>query len=388
MSTPFLIVGDGPQEPTGLGRIARDIGGLLSQSDLDLDLVQVGGTVPPVWTAWRHFPLDPSNEDWGASQVEAYYRDLWGDKPGILFTIWDPARLFPYANIKVPVQKWAYAAVDAVNIKGSIGGPAAYALTRFDRVLAYGRWGGAVMAPVIGPTPYLPHGVTLETFSAPATLEEAAWVERQLGAYYRPSMTLVGMVASNQPRKDYGLFFQTLRELRLRGLNVYGWVHTDKIVGKAWSIPQLVEDCDLEKRITVTGSEEPLSDRQMALLYQRCDLTLLPSGGEGFGYPIVESLASGTPVVHTDAGGGADLVPTTAWRVPVREWRLESVYALKRPVMRVEDWANAAERVLRWIEAVGPETSAAYCRGAVAHLDWTHLAGRWQSWVRQGLEGR
>lgn len=388
MSTPFLIVGDGPQEPTGLGRIARDLGAILVQSGLDLDVVQVGGTVPPVWTGWRHFPLDPANDDWGASQVQAYYRDLWRERPGILFLIWDPARIFPYADIQLPVQKWAYTAVDAVNINASISGPAAYALTRFDRVLGYGRWGGHVIKSVVGPTPYLPHGLTLEGYQTPATREEEAWLEEQLGAFFRSNMTLVGMVAANQPRKDFGLFFQTLRELRDRGRNVYGWLHTDLLVGKAWSVPQLVEDCGLQKRVTVTGVSGPMTDRQMALLYQRCAVTMLPSGGEGFGYPIAESYASGTPCVHTDYAGGAALVPMTMARVPVREWRLESVYAMQRPVMRVSDWANAVERVLNWRQGVGYDVSAAYCRGAVTHLDWRYLRSRWLSWIRQGLEGR
>ncbi len=388
MSTPFLIVGDGPQEPTGLGRIARDLGAVLVGSGLDLDVVQVGGTVPPVWPSWRHYPLNPSNDDWGAAQAQAYYRDLWQDRPGIVFLIWDPARLFHYADINLPVQKWAYTAVDATNIKGGIGGPAAYALSRFDRVLGYGRWGASILKGICGPTPYLPHGIMPLMYGMAPTAEESAWLDQQLGAFFRAPMTLVGMVAANQPRKDFGLFFQTIQELRKRGRNVYGWLHTDLLVGKAWSIPQLVEDCGLEKRITVTGVNEPLTDRQLALLYQRCAVTMLPTGGEGFGYPIVESLASGTPCVHTDAAGGAELVPFTGWRVPVREWRLESVYALQRPVMRVSDWANAVERTLTWRNAVGYGVSAAYCRGSVTHLDWQHLRNRWVSWFRQGLEGR
>lgn len=388
-TTPFLIVGDGPQESTGLGRIARDLGALLIQSGLPIQVVQLGGTVPPVWTAWPHFPLNPSNEDWGASQVEAFYQDLWGSKPGILFLIWDPARLYAYTGIKLPVQKWTYTAVDAINLNGTIGGPAAYALTRFDRVLGYGRWGGEVLSKVLGPTPYLPHGLNLETYEAPATPEESAWVDQQLGPFYRPNHVLVGMVAANQPRKDFALFFQTIREMRRRGWNAYGWIHTDLLVGKAWSIPQLVEDCGLEKRITVTGTEPtPFTDRQLALMYQRCMVTVLPSGGEGFGYPIVESLASGTICVHTDYAGGAELVPKTEWRVPIREWRVENAYAMQRPVMRAEDWANAVERALNWRNDVGFAVASAYCRGAVTHLDWRHLRPRWTSWIKQGLEGR
>ena len=147
---------------------------------------------------------------------------------------------------------------------------------------------------------------------------------------------------------------------------------------------QLVEDCGLAKRVTV--STDILSDRQLALIYQACDVTIAPGLGEGFGYPIVESLAAGVPVVHGEFGGGAELVPKIEWRFPMRERRLESVYALQRPVFKAEDVANAIERVWAWRDAVGAQTAAAYCRGSVAHLEWRTLWPRWYQWVRQGLE--
>lgn len=384
---PLLLVGDGPHEPTGLGRIARDLAGLLTASDLPLDLVQVGGQIPPPFLGgWRHYPINPSNEDWGASQVERYWRECFGDRPGILFIVWDPSRLVSYAQTSLPVQKWCYTAIDAANVNGHIAGPAGNALRSFDRVLAYGRWASERLQESLGgrPISYLPHGLVLATYTEEATAEEAAWVQAALGPYVGRA-TLLGCVATNQPRKDLSLFFGTLRELRRRGRNVYGWLHTDVLV-KAWSVQQLAEDFDLQRRVTVTGWNGDLTDRQMALLYQRCDLTLGVGLGEGFGYPLVESLASGVPVVHGDSGGGAELLPKTEWRVPVREHRVESVYALERPVFRVEDWANAVERALAWREAAGQEVARAYCRGAVAHLDWASLWPRWRSWVAAGLQ--
>ena len=195
-------------------------------------------------------------------------------------------------------------------------------------------------------------------------------------------MIVIGCVATNQARKDLALYFETLALLQQRGRKVYGWLHTDTLVN-AWSITQLVEDCELEKKVTVTIGN--YSDRQLARMYQRCDLTIAPGLGEGFGYPIVESLASGVPVIHGDFGGGSELVPKVEWRVPVRETRLESVYALRRPVFRAEDVANATERALNWRDEIGREAAAAYCRGAVAHLDWEALGDRWASWIRSGL---
>jgi len=383
---PFCVVGDGPTESTGLGKIARDLCAQIVTDFGDrLDLMQVGGPLA-VWTDWHAIPMpeEARADDWGAGFVADMWGQKWGAAPGILFLIWDPGRVAAYAQIQAPVQRWTYTAVDAANRNGSIGGPAGAALAACDRVLAYGRWASQVIKTVRqGAVPYLPHGLSLAAYGPP-TDHEAAWVRTQLGPHIGRESLIVGGVATNQNRKDLGLFFQTCAELKARGHRIYAWLHTDTLV-KAWSVLQLVDDCGLAKRVSVTTGE--ITDRQLALLYQACAVTIAPGLGEGFGYPIVESLAAGTPVVHGDFGGGCELVPAIAWRFPVREVRLEGIYAQQRPVFRAEDVANAIERIVDLRDAAGDAVVQAYCRGAVAHLDWAALWPRWRSWIAAGLEG-
>jgi len=380
--TPLMLVGDGPQEPTGLGRILRDLGTQIVESDLPVELASVGGPVPPVWRRWPHYPLDDRlhrGEDWGASYVEAIWRSHFGDRPGVLWLIWDPGRLAYYRGIDLPVQIWAYTAVDGTNWPGGIGGPAGEAVERADRVIAYGRWASQVLKPLrAGAVPYLPHGITRNGEGE----ADPAWARHELGPHCRQRDLVVGCVATNQPRKDLGLYGQTLKVLQDRGVPIYGWLHTDVLV-KAWSIPQLVEDCGIQKRVTV--STKTYTDLELRALYGACAVTIAPGLGEGFGYPIVESLAAGTPVVHGDYGGGRELIPKREWRIPVRELRLEGIYGTQRPVFRAEDAANAIERALTWQIDVGAEVAAAYCRGAVAHLDWAALWPRWRAWIKAGL---
>lgn len=386
MHRPLLLVGDGPNEHTGLGRLARDLGAIIRQSDLPVDLVQVGGPVLPTWNGWPHVPMTIADrgEDWGCAFVEAVWRDRWGSEPGVLWLVgWDPARVFAYAHVDLNVQLWSYPAIDTHNVGGGLSGPPAEGLHACTRVLAYGRWAAGVVKSVRDePIGYLPHGLDLDTFAVPATAEEHAWSRAQLGPHVGDAL-VVGCVATNQARKDLALYCETLAVLKARGQNVYGWLHTDMVTSGAWSVSQLVNDFGLQHRITVTIGA--LTDRQLACLYQRCDVTIAPGLGEGFGYPIVESLAAGVPVVHGDFAGGSELVPKSEWRVPVRAVRRESIYALTRPVFRAEDVANAVERALRWVDTVDQVAAAAYCQGAVAHLDWSALQGRWLAWIRKGL---
>jgi glycosyltransferase involved in cell wall biosynthesis len=284
--------------------------------------------------------------------------------------------------VQAPCEKWLYAPCDGANVRGSLSGPAREAVEKFDRVLAYGRWGSEVLATIRRPLLWLPHGLDLD-----------AWDYRQDGARLdrmrnllrlRDGEILVGGVMANQPRKDWGVAVQTISELRRRGWRVRAWWHTDALIkSHAWNLAQLIADHGLEKAVVVTSG---LTDADLAACYSLCGVTILPTKGDGVGFPILESLACGTPCVTTDCAGGAELVPVNAWRVPVRTWQIEaSFYGLQRPVVAAEDVANAVERALAFKRAE-ERLCQAYCRAQVEYLSWPTLWPRWRSWFRQGLE--
>jgi len=97
-------------------------------------------------------------------------------------------------------------------------------------------------------------------------------------------------------------------------------------VGGAWTPAQweLIRRLELQNAILHVDG---ISRSTLAVLYRRAAVVLLPSEAEGFGLPIVEALACGTPVLTTDlpvlreVGGAAvtcaPLANLDAWREEV-----------------------------------------------------------------------
>jgi len=367
LAIPFLILCDAPNRSTGLARIARDL-----TTRLHADAGTLGirvGVAGLRWDGsrwpWPVYGIEDEDR-WGYRDLPQIWQQFTHGEGGILFSVWDPGRCFETVELDLHgCRRWGYFAVDAENIHGTLSGPAADAIRAYERVLAYGEWGSRVLRPLRqAPVPYLPHGLDLGTW------------QPVRGAPRR----MVGCVAANQARKDLGLLFAAWKEMREADPSLLFWLHTDLQVTAAWSIPQLAEDFGFNTKeggLIVTTN---LRDEELAGLYSQCLVTIAPGLGEGFGYPIVESLACGTPVVHGEYGGGAELIPR-AWQVDLWAERIEGAYALKRPVYAASSVADMALGLVKAMRENGAVMQAA-CRGMVAHLDWRALWPRWSSWFR------
>src|SRR5262249_56552139 len=79
--------------------------------------------------------------------------------------------------------------------------------------------------------------------------------------------------------------------------------------------PLAGEERALADKLGITGSVVELGgvpDEQMPALYNAIDLLLFPSLYEGFGWPPLEAMASGTPVVCSRAGSLDEVVGDAA----------------------------------------------------------------------------
>jgi glycosyltransferase involved in cell wall biosynthesis len=385
MTAPLIVLGDGWQNPTGLARIARDLHAVLAE---EFQPHHVGYHPPAVVVGSdadaRRWSFSHLGEDWGASTVIDWITERFDPQaPGVLLIVWDPDRASHYVRLArryLPGwELWGYFAIDGHNRIGKIGDPASFAVHQFDRVLGYTSYGAGVLSRTCSKEiAWLPHGHAIKQppYFDSTVLDRLhpRYARAGAGAY------MIGCVATNQARKDMGLFVETLAALRASGEQAYGWLHTDELV-KAWDIPQLIGIYSMQKYLRVTTGQ--LSDEQLQQCYQGCRVTVCIGRGEGFGYPIVESLACGTPCLSMDYAGGAEITPRE-FRYPWQGADYTNRYAIGRPLANVQQVAEMVRQIARQEDR---QETAAYCRGSVAHLHWDSLRGRWQDWVREGMEG-
>jgi glycosyltransferase involved in cell wall biosynthesis len=154
------------------------------------------------------------------------------------------------------------------------------------------------------------------------------------------------------------------------------WIHIDDQI-RHWHIPALISDYGVGGLVKVSETGT-VDDTRLSWFYSGCDVTILPSS-EGFGYPIVESLACGTPVIHSSYGGGAELVANTENLVVPVTYRLESIWNSLRPVWEPEAWVDAIK------EALSKEWNREELRRQVSHLDWQNLVHPWRKWLLRGI---
>lgn len=150
-------------------------------------------------------------------------------------------------------------------------------------------------------------GPTVTAITLPVTAEEPnevtmATARVKLGLTSAPMVFVVG---SHEPRKNH-LAVLHAAELLWRE----GHRFTLTIVGAgSWGAEQYN---DTVRRMIEAGrpimSIRGLSDELLWAGYRLAHFTLFPSLNEGYGLPVAESLAAGTPVVTSDFGSTKDIV--------------------------------------------------------------------------------
>lgn len=365
---PILFIGDNPAMFGGLSRIGRDLATLVCT----MPEFRVGYLGRGICQD-RRLPFVtydyPEYAGWGDEYLQHAWDNFSEGHNGIIMSLDDISRREGLAAASIPnAQKWMYTPIDSYGpdlcrLPSHMSGIA----SRFDRVLTASEWGSNVLRDSGIPlADWLPHGIFTSVFRP------------------RPRQVqgpIFGCIMANQSRKCWPVACAVFRDLRSWIPDFRGWFHVDTLK-RYWDIEALLREYDLTECVTVTTL---LSDDQLAEAYSDCCCTILPSEGEGFGYPIAESLACDTPCIITNYAAGPCLLgEQVGMACSIHGSRVDTVHCVTRVTpsatdmaIRANSWAGLKLASEDWSSGV---------KGLVEHLDWDKLKYPWMRWFREGLQ--
>lgn len=193
--------------------------------------------------------------------------------------------------------------------------PIAMSRYGFDRLNELSVAFGKVGKPTF-PVRYAPHAVDVAFVPTDTGFREA--IDVPADAY------LVGIVAANYgtkiyDRKGFGDMAHALSLFMDERPDAYVYLHTLTETNDGYNLPRLLEYKGVApERIRWADQylikKQAITDDQMAGIYSSFDVLLATSRGEGFGLPVIEAQACGTPVIASNWTAQAELVGNV-WEV-------------------------------------------------------------------------
>jgi glycosyltransferase involved in cell wall biosynthesis len=310
---------------------------------------------------WNGIPIYPNNgNDYGVNDHWMFYEDY---KPDILLTLTDTWVLSGLD----PRVKW----IPWTPIDHEPAPPRVLNSLRqiaFVKAIAMSKFGQAELQKHGIPSYYIPLSVNTQLFAPREDLrkrsrEIAGWTDK----------FVIGSVAVNCPRKNFPIAMQAVQKFATKHKDIIYYMHTNPFDSQGYRLTAIREALDM-KAITffppptemITG----ITRETMAQMYNSLDVFLLPSKGEGFCLPAIESQACGVPVIISDntalpeiLGGGWLLKEKRLEWTGQDSWNydcsideiveyLEQAYQAKKDGTLDEMKAKAREKALEYSEDI------------------------------------
>jgi glycosyltransferase involved in cell wall biosynthesis len=275
---------------------------------------------------WQGIPVLPGvGQTWGNETIEEHVRTVFGPdaRKGLVVTLMDVWVLDPGVWRRMNVANWVPVdhdpAPEPVRKFFLEGGGVPIAMSRFGQE-ALADFGAL----------YVPHAVDTEAYKPydRAESREATGLD--------PDAFIVGMVAANKgnpSRKCFDEAFQAFRVFHAKHPEAKLYIHSE-VSGRFQGVNllELLDAIGVPPEATVFADQYrtvhfPFPEETMARLYSAMDVLLSPSAGEGFGIPVLEAQACGTPVIVSDFTAQPELVGAgwtvegTKWWTPIGSWQ-------------------------------------------------------------------
>ena len=155
--------------------------------------------------------------------------------------------------------------------------------------------------------------------------------------YNIPNVPYIFSIGTIQPRKNYSRLIQALKILRDSGYDL----HLVIAGGKGWLEDEMYKTLDktqLHQFVHLIGFAD---DEDVVKLYNAAECIAFPSLYEGFGFPVLEGMACGTPVLTSNVSSLPEVAGDAAIMVDPYD-----VEAIAEGLKRIVDNSNLRETLI------------------------------------------
>lgn len=310
----ILIHSNGPMVPSGYGRQIKLLAPRLKAAGHDVAISAFYGlSGSPI--LWEGIPILPAGgRDYGTDVLVEHAQNHGAD---VVLTLMDFWKLAPIADrlreLRVlawlPIDCYPLGTPDRVTLLNSGAQPVAMSLFGRDQLRDAG----------FGEVPEVPHAYDAAVFRPPA---DRQGLRRELGL---DEFFLVGICAANNDayRKAFPEQFQAFRDFAENHDDARLMVHSRVDSAGGFPLFQLAQDFGIADKVIFSDQYAQtaglMTDAMMADWFGCLDVLSACSYAEGFGVPIVEAQACGTPVISGTASAMNE-VNMTGRRLDGDEW--------------------------------------------------------------------
>ena len=320
------------------------------------------------WSGLTVLPggTDPYGNDVLPNRVDTHI----GSDKGVVITLCDVWVLDPAVFATAPTACWTPVDCSPLSVRDREWFAKSNAVP-----IAMSRYGEKTMRDAGLAPLYVPHAIDTQVF---APDEDRDALRDALGVPH--DTFIVGMNAANKgqdpSRKAFCNQLEAFARLHRKHKDTLFFAHTQ--IAHQWGIDliPLVNDLGIADAVMFCDQDAYtsglLNQSYLAAFYNVCDIVTNASYGEGFGLPIIEAQACGTPVVVTECSSMPELCGS-GWRVggdrywnPAHEawWVSPSVDEIARSYRKAYDGQAAKMRIK------AREFAVSYDADVVLHEYW------------------
>lgn len=302
-----------PWSATGYGTQTAQVVQRLKAAGCDVGIIANYGLAGAA-QRWEDIPVYPGGFDAYSNDVAQAHHDVFTrGEPAWLITLYD---VWPLDRAQFPARTASWVPIDHYPVPKEVAD-----WCKSVRTVAMSRFGQQALLDAGVDAGYIPHAIDTQVFRPRDTTSKGTPTRKVLGVL--DDAFLVVINAANQgkspPRKGWGEMFQALGAWMPMHEDVHVYVHTDPHRISGIDLVALARACKIPEDRLHWGDAYAMTfgwigQQDIAAIYSAADVLLSTSKGEGFGLPVLEAQACGTPVIVSDFTAQPELCGA-GWKV-------------------------------------------------------------------------